>query len=119
MLSTLWRTVAKACRELDAAGISYHLHTTVVDNSDQSYACLDAIEKPSSKTLVDVRSGHGNIGFGAAHNMVIKTLSSDFHIVLNPDVELAPDTILQALNFMQAHPECGLLAPAVFRPNGQ
>src|SRR5210317_1529879 len=28
-----------------------------------------------------------NIGFGSAHNLIIDKISSDFHLILNPDVE--------------------------------
>lgn len=119
MLDTVWQTVVGACRELDAAGFPYQVKLTVVDNSDPSDPCLDAFRERYPKAAIDLLSGHGNIGFGAGHNLAMKSLDSDYHIVLNPDVELAPDTILEALRFMQAHPECGLLAPAVFEPKGE
>jgi hypothetical protein len=38
--------------------------------------------------------------------------SGDFHLVLNPDVELEADTLGNALAFMDDHPECGLITPA-------
>jgi GT2 family glycosyltransferase len=41
------------------------------------------------------------------------------HLVLNPDVELAPDALRQALSFLRAHPEVNLLTPAVFAATGE
>lgn len=58
-------------------------------------------------------SGHGNVGYGRGHNLAISRSSGPYHLVLNPDVELASDAIAEALAFMSAHPDCGLLAPAV------
>lgn len=55
--------------------------------------------------------GHGNIGFGRAHNRCVHT-PSNFHLVLNPDVELSPDALRLALGFMAEFPQCGLLSPA-------
>ena len=60
-----------------------------------------------------VLSGHGNLGYGAGHNLAIARSGGAYHLVLNPDVELAPDALAHALAFLDAQPECGLLAPAV------
>lgn len=66
----------------------------------------------------EILSGHGNVGYGRGHNLAIGRHASAFHLVLNPDVELAPDALVQALAFLDAHPECGLLAPAVWGEDG-
>jgi len=55
-------------------------------------------------------TGHGNVGYGAAHNLAIDR-SSNYHLVLNPDVELSSDSLLVALGFMEQHSNCGLLSP--------
>lgn len=66
---------------------------------------------------VDVVSDPANPGFGGGHNRVLPELR-DYHLVLNPDVELAPDALQQAIDFMQRHPDCGLLTPAAFFADG-
>jgi hypothetical protein len=58
-------------------------------------------------------SGHGNLGYGASHNLAIARSNGAYHLVLNPDVELAPDALAHALAFLDGQPDCGLLAPAV------
>lgn len=60
-----------------------------------------------------------NLGFGAGHNLAFSTDTSDFHLVLNPDVEMAPDALIAALEFMAANPDCGIIAPAIFDRNGE
>jgi len=62
---------------------------------------------------MELLSGHGNIGYGAGHNLAIRRNVCDFHLILNPDVLLAENALLQALAFMAAHPDAGLLTPAV------
>lgn len=42
-----------------------------------------------------------------------------FPLILNPDLELAPDALVEALAFLRAHPECGLVAPAVRWEDGR
>lgn len=61
----------------------------------------------------DLLSSHGNVGYGRGHNLAIVRSGSTYHLILNPDVELAPDALARALEFLDAHPGCGLLAPAV------
>ena len=66
----------------------------------------------------EVKTGHGNVGYGAGHNLAIETSQLQYHLVLNPDVLLAEDSLAAALQFMIAHPEVGLLAPAVVDGEG-
>lgn len=81
----------------------------LVDNGGNADV-LDVLRLPSAWG-VQIVGGHGNVGFGAGHNLTISGLT-DFHLILNPDLELGPDALLQALNFMDRHAECGLLVPA-------
>jgi len=62
---------------------------------------------------VGLLTGHGNVGYGRGHNLAIARSEGAYHLVLNPDVELASDALANALAFLDAHPDCGLLAPAV------
>src|SRR6185369_15027685 len=65
------------------------------------------------------KSGHGNVGYGRANNLVLDDLRSDVHIVMNPDVELDADAIGAVLSVLREHPEVGLVAPAVFGADGK
>jgi GT2 family glycosyltransferase len=68
---------------------------------------------------VEISGGHGNIGYGRANNLVLARLDSDFHLVMNPDVELDPDALVAAIHAMQADPSIGLLAPDVCGAGGE
>jgi GT2 family glycosyltransferase len=58
-------------------------------------------------------SGHGNIGYGAGHNLAFPgSGESAYHLVMNPDIEMPLEAIENALAFMRGHHECGLLTPA-------
>ena len=43
---------------------------------------------------------------------------ADYQLVLNPDVELASDALVNAVRWLDAHPDVGAVAPAVTRPDG-
>ena len=91
------------------------LRLVVIDNgpadADRLAALATLIQGWRGET--EILSGRGNLGYGRGHNLAIGSCVSPYHLVLNPDVELAPDAIAEALAFMDAHPDCGLLAPAV------
>jgi GT2 family glycosyltransferase len=59
-----------------------------------------------------------NRGFGPGHNSVIQSLDSDFHLVLNPDAELADDTLRIGLCCMEGDDSIALLSPRVLGGEG-
>ena len=62
-------------------------------------------------------AGHGNVGFGRAHNMVLPLIGA-LHLVLNPDVQIMPGSLASAIRFMDNHDNCALLTPRAFEPDG-
>ena len=72
---------------------------------------------PQGVSLLMLGDG-ANVGYGTGHNQAFDPGRSDFHLVLNPDVELAPDALLAGLEFMAAHSDCGIVAPAIFDREG-
>jgi len=67
-----------------------------------------------------VRCGTGeNIGFGAGHNLTFDAVACEFHLILNPDVELAVESLCAAIKFMDGNPGCGILTPAIVGENGE
>jgi GT2 family glycosyltransferase len=62
-----------------------------------------------------------NAGFGAGHNLALKDIpadSSEYHLILNPDVILEEDAISNALLYMSRRPETGCLTPHASWPDG-
>lgn len=58
-------------------------------------------------------SGHGNVGFGRGHNLALSKVTSRYHLVLNPDVEFAPDTLATGIRYLDTHTEVVLAVPRV------
>jgi len=65
-----------------------------------------------------LHSGHGNVGYGRGNNLVLASLGSDAHLVMNPDVELDEGALGAALGSLARHPSVGLVAPAVNGDDG-
>lgn len=64
-------------------------------------------------------SGQGNVGYGCGHNLAIERASSAYHLVLNPDIDMQSDALVEALRFLDGHPDAGLLTPAIVDDAGE
>ncbi|MET1506242.1 glycosyltransferase family 2 protein [Burkholderia sola] len=62
---------------------------------------------------VAVLSGHGNVGYGRGHNIALQSVGSRYHLILNPDVDIEPSALADAIAFLDDKPEVGLLAPRI------
>lgn len=118
-LKTLERCLRKLALAIGAgreAGAMRTVHLALIDNSEDRDVADRVIELGKARFAdsgvhVTYLHGHANIGYGAAHNLVLHGTGSDYHLVLNPDVELKPDALANAVRWLDAHPEVGALAP--------
>ncbi|PMS15856.1 glycosyl transferase [Trinickia dabaoshanensis] len=115
-LSLLARTLeslAVACAALERARPGFKAGCWLIDNG--GFDSAGEMFETLSHAGVQCRlvSGHGNVGYGCGHNLAIAEVQSRFHLILNPDIDLAEDALVQAFDFLDAHPEAGLLAPRV------
>ncbi|HEV8514549.1 MAG TPA: glycosyltransferase family 2 protein [Cyclobacteriaceae bacterium] len=62
-----------------------------------------------------------NLGYGRAHNLALREFinRSRYHLVLNPDVSFASDTIEKLYHFMEENPQAGLAMPRVLNSEGE
>jgi GT2 family glycosyltransferase len=125
-LVLLERCLRALAASLDAARESGQLrgaNVVLVDNTGER-ATAEAVVRlgetrfKDSGVTMSYLHGHANIGYGSAHNLVMHGGNTNYHLVLNPDAELAPDALASALAWLAAHPDVGVLAPAVSGPDG-
>lgn len=60
-----------------------------------------------------------NGGYGAGHNVALSRVTSRYHLLLNPDVELDKSAVSEALRLMNSDPRIALLAPIGFGSAGE
>ena len=87
----------------------------VVDNgsTDNTQAAL-AREFPQITFLRSEK----NLGFAGANNLGAKRATGEFLLLLNSDAQLGPDTLGQAVDWMRAHPDCGVAGVQLLNPDG-
>lgn len=57
-------------------------------------------------------------GFAENHNLALRTIPSDYGLVLNPDVVLDETCIAELIHAMGRHPRAGVIGPLLRYPNG-
>lgn len=60
-----------------------------------------------------------NLGFGAGQNVALGGTVGDYHLILNPDVELASDALSKGLQIMAGDPSIVLLSPFATGSDGE
>ena len=59
-----------------------------------------------------------NLGFGRGHNEILKRISSEFHMVVNPDIQFTPEVVSKLTAFMCRYPEVGIVTPKIRNADG-
>ncbi|CAG9229700.1 Glycosyl transferase [Paraburkholderia tropica] len=119
LLARTFDSLAEAGVELARVKPGISIHLFLVDNGGMPdmRANLAALSQAGIESTVI--SGHGNVGYGRGHNLAIAQASSRYHLILNPDIDIEPKALLNALEFLDVHPEAGLLTPAIVDDSGQ
>jgi|SRR3989344_575572 len=87
----------------------------VVDN-----ASYDDSVPTTQRIFPDVKiiSCHKNVGFAAGNNIALKTITSEFVLLLNPDTIVYPQTIQTVLQYIKSHSDVGAATCRVELPDG-
>ena len=89
----------------------YLVDNSEVDNlSLQAFAGLQA-QAEGLNVQLHLLHGHGNIGYGAAHNLVIKKIQSDYHLLLNPDLKLDANCLQAGISYLDANESVVMASP--------
>jgi GT2 family glycosyltransferase len=124
------------------AAIDHAREQTLIDSVDvrlidnaagESAAAGDSSEAVQLKSVIDsalwavpgpraINTAYvamsANKGFGAGNNAGLAETGADFVLLLNPDVELAADSISNAVWHLDHDAECGAVTPVATSPDG-
>ena len=78
----------------------------LVDNASVDNS-LESLAKVCPEALL-IANAH-NVGFGRANNQLVEHLQGKYALLLNTDPFVAADTLSKTLDYMEAHPDCGVL----------
>lgn len=114
------KSLEKSCELALSSSIIGQVSLYVIDNS-VNHSIFEQVKKS-----VNTSWTHGevyfietdkNLGYGNAHNIAIQEISSDYHLALNPDVDINDNTIIKAINYLDKNTDVALIAPYVVNEN--
>ncbi|AJZ60564.1 glycosyl transferase 2 family protein [Paraburkholderia fungorum] len=105
-------SLAAACEAVRATNGSFPITLYLVDNDGNLPDVSAAFNLLHvHNVIVTIISGQGNVGYGRGHNLAIERSNSLYHLILNPDIELALDALEKAVDFFESNAEVGLISP--------
>lgn len=105
---------ANACRSIIENTKKYPLKLYVIDNAS-SDGTADMLATIKGVNLIRNKE---NIGFGAAHNMVLKEEMGEIHFIINPDIVFSGDVLSELVDFHIENPDIVLSMPKIQNPDG-
>lgn len=99
----------------------YSAKLILINNSPDNLLINKYIKKieTESKEIIAVVP-KSNKGFGAGHNLALRYIDSDYHLVINPDVVIKDEQDMRKMiDFMEDNLQYGLLSPLIKYPNGE
>ena len=105
-----------AIHKLRASQESTSVAVYLIDNSRKSTLSLILLKNQQELMKKDniqfhFVGGHGNVGYGAAQNMVIRSIDSDLHLILNPDVTIKEDALVEGVKVFVNNRSVVMLSP--------
>ena len=105
--------------KFDCETIPFYL----IDNSETDELNLDmfsSLGDEATRLNLEPRllKGHGNIGYGRAHNLPLSKIESEYHLILNPDIVLDTNCIASGVTFLKETPDAVLATPQASDHNG-
>ena len=86
----------------------YAVEVYVVDNASSDGSPEMVREDFPGVTLV---AGKANLGFTRGNNVALRRCRGRYVLLLNPDTRVVGDALSRMLDYMEAHPDAGVLGP--------
>lgn len=108
-----------ALEALEKSKTNFSFEVIFVDNAsnpdDESVDFLRQAAKEKRITLIESKE---NVGFGAGNNLAFKKARGEYLFIHNPDITVNEDSLQKLVDYLEKHPEIGLLGPKLVYSNG-
>ena len=103
------------CVDSLARSLKYFDHVIVFDNASTDNSAAKIIHELPNAQVIQSRT---NIGFGAANNRALESVTTPYALLLNPDCIVSKIAIDQLLLDAAAYPDAAIIAPQLVRSGG-
>jgi N-acetylglucosaminyl-diphospho-decaprenol L-rhamnosyltransferase len=119
MLNYNGKYFPKMCVEAFRRGkMDFDFEFIAVDNASTDEISLGYLAEAEKKGLVTLIKSSKNLGFGGGNNLGAKNAKGKYILIINPDVAVNEDSIQKMVDYMDKHPDVGILGPKQVYPNG-
>jgi len=87
----------------------------VVDNSSRDGSRTLLARRFPQCTVIGNRR---NLGFARAANQAYRMSRGEYCLVMNPDLRVLPGSVQTLWEFMESHPDVGIVFPKLYNPDG-
>ena len=94
----------------------FTLEVFVVDNASKDNSVQVIKKAYPNITLIENKE---NVGFGRANNQVLDFAKGEYILLLNTDAFVQAETLQKTVQYMQAHPRCGVLGVKLLGRDGE
>lgn len=108
LLEKCLESVYKETKDLD-------FEVFVVDNGSKD-GSSEMVEKKFPQ--VNLIKNRFNVGFAKANNQAIRKSRGEYILLLNPDTIILGNTLKKMVDFLENHPQVGILGPKIINPDG-
>ena len=95
------------------------LSIVVADNQSSDGSCEVLRSRFGSAPRLSILENPVNLGFGPAVNVCARTSTEPYLLILNPDCELFPDTLVQLRDALERDASAALAAPGIVDDKGR
>ena len=107
-----------AIEALEKSKTNFPFEILVYDNHSHDQISLEFLKKADADKRITLFLSNKNIGFGKGNNQCAQFAKGKYIFIHNPDLEVREDTLQKMGDYMEKHPDIGILAPQLRYEDG-
>jgi len=108
----------KMCFEAFERGkTGFEWEFVAVDNASTEHESVEYMEKMAEKGKMKLIKSPKNVGFAAGNNLGAKAARGKYVLILNPDIFVNENSVQKMVDYMDSHPDVGVIGPKLVYPN--
>src|SRR3989344_1389811 len=90
----------------------------VVDNGSKDGSADALTNLFAHNKKIKVIQSLRNLGFAKGNNLALQHASGEFIFLLNPDAAVTEGALEKLVNYLESHPDVGIVGPTMINPDG-
>lgn len=105
----------QALNDLFASEGNFKMEVFMIDNASKDHSAEVLRREYPNITIIE---NSQNVGFGRANNQALPSIRGKYVLLLNTDAFVQPDSLIKTMQYMEAHPKCGMLGVKLLGRDG-